>query len=33
MSRKKDYGGKYNEKFLSYGNQLPEEEMDEESEE
>lgn len=33
MSRKKDYGGKYNEKFLSYGNQPPEEEMDEESEE
>ena len=33
MSRKKDYGGKYNEKFLSFGNQLPEEDTDEESEE
>lgn len=33
MIRKKDYGGKYNEKFLSYGNQPLEEEMDEESEE
>ena len=32
MSRKKEYGGKYNEKFLSYGNQSPEE-VDEESEE
>lgn len=25
MNRKKDYGGKYNEKFLDYGNQQPEE--------
>ena len=33
MKRKKDYGGKYNEKFLSYGNQPPEEETDEEPEE
>ena len=31
MKRKKDYGGKYNEKFLSYGNR-PVEETDEESE-
>ena len=33
MNRKKDYGGKYNEKFLEYGNQPPKDEMDEESEE
>lgn len=33
MNRKKDYGGKYNEKFLSYGNRPLEEETDEESEE
>ena len=32
-NRKKDYGGKYNEKFLEYGNQPPEDETDEESEE
>ena len=30
MNRKKDYGGKYNEKFLDYGNQQLEDEMDEE---
>ncbi len=33
MNRKKEYGGKYNEKFLSFGNQPPENEADEESEE
>lgn len=33
MNRKKDYGGKYNEKFLSYGIRPLEEETDEESEE
>ena len=33
MNRKKDYGGKYNEKFLEYGNQPSEDETDEESEE
>ena len=33
MNRKKGYGGKYNEKFLDYGNQPPEDEMDEEPEE
>lgn len=33
MKRKKDYGGKYNEKFLSYGIRPLEEETDEESEE
>ena len=32
MNRKKNYGGKYNEKFLEYGNQPPEEETDEEAE-
>ena len=32
VCRKKEYGGKYNEKFLDYGNQMPEE-TDEESEE
>lgn len=32
VCRKKEYGGKYNEKFLDYGNQMPEE-ADEESEE
>ena len=32
VCRKKEYGGKYNEKFLDYGNQMPEE-PDEESEE
>ena len=32
MNRKKNYGGKYNEKFLEYGNQPPEE-ADEEAEE
>lgn len=33
MKRKRDYGGKYNEKFFDYGNQPIEEETDEESEE
>ena len=33
MNRKKDYGGKYNEKFLEYGNQKLQENSDEESEE
>ena len=33
MNRKKDYGGKYNEKFLEYGNRPTEDETDEESEE
>lgn len=32
VCRKKEYGGKYNEKFLDYGNQMPAE-TDEESEE
>lgn len=31
--RKKNYGGKYNKKFLDYGNQPPEDELDEESDE
>ena len=31
VCRKKEYGGKYNEKFLDYGSQMPEE-TDEESE-
>lgn len=30
-NRKKEYGGKYNKKFLEYGNQLPEDEENEES--
>ena len=33
MSRKKEYGGKYNEKFLDYGNQMPDEESEEPEEE
>ena len=33
MERKKDYGGKYNEKFLDYGNQSLKEDKDEEPEE
>lgn len=33
MKRKKDYGGKYNEKFLDYGSQPPEDEIEEDSEE
>lgn len=33
MNRKKNYGGKYNKKFLDYGNQQPEDEINEESEE
>ena len=32
MNRKKNYGAKYNEKFLEYGNQPPEEDSDEEAE-
>lgn len=32
-NRKKKYGGKYNKKFLDYGNQPPEDELDEESDE
>ena len=32
-SRKKEYGGKYNEKFLDYGNQMPDEESEEPEEE
>lgn len=33
MNRKKEYGGKYNEKFLEYGNQTPDEEGEEPEEE
>lgn len=33
MYRKKNYGGKYNKKFLDYGNQPSEDELDEESDE
>lgn len=33
MLRKKDYGGKYNEKFLDYGNKSPQNEVNEELEE
>lgn len=33
MERKKEYGGKYNEKFLDYGNKSPKDNKDEEPEE
>lgn len=32
MNRKKEYGGKYNEKFLDYGNQIPDVDENEEPE-